>query len=188
MDMNHQFLHRRLMGRIQGRLLAHRSSAESVEADYTFTRDAGRRSLGERFMIERRRAPASGHAHNLMTIATAYPYQTLRYWPASTTEPALDLWNVYVPIDAEQRHNRTFGLMMIRRPGIPGLIHLLWPFIVRFTDGIFAEDRWIVEQEQCAFDRQGRDENQEISPVILALRALLVNSGIETTQNASREA
>ncbi len=178
MDMNHQFLHRRLMGKIRTRLLAQRCSGDCVEADYTFVRAAGRRSLGERFMIERKRTQDCGHSHNRMTIATTYPYQTLRYWPAGSTEPALDLWNVYVPTDAEQRRNRTFGLMMVRRPGFPGLIHLLWPFITRFTDGIFADDRWIVEEEQRAFDRQGRDENQEVSPVILALRALLVKRGV----------
>jgi renierapurpurin 18,18'-hydroxylase len=88
------------------------------------------------------------------------------------------LWNVYVPVDRKQRENHTFGLMMIRRPSIPGLIHLMWPFIVWFTEGIFAEDRWIVEHEQAAFDLQGEDWNQEISPVILALRSLLVRRGV----------
>jgi hypothetical protein len=183
MDMNHQFLHRRLMGKIRTRLLAQRGSADCVEADYTFARAAGRRTLGEGFMIGRSPRSNGGNVHNLMTIATSYPYQTLRYWAAGSVEPALDLWNVYVPIDAEQRHNRTFGLMMIRRPRIPGLIHLLWPFIARFTDGIFAEDRWIVEREQQAFERQGRDENQEISPVILLLRALLVNRGVSLSSS-----
>ena len=36
----------------------------------------------------------------------------------SSSEPALDLWNVYIPLDRQQRSNRTFGLMMIRRPGM----------------------------------------------------------------------
>lgn len=82
-----------------------------------------------------------------MTIRTQYPYQTLRFWTTGSEQPALDLWNVYIPVDREQRVNHTFGLMMIRKPSIPGLIHLLWPFIVWFTEGKFAEDRWIVEQE-----------------------------------------
>ncbi|MDH3597840.1 MAG: hypothetical protein OEM93_23635 [Rhodospirillales bacterium] len=67
---------------------------------------------------------------------------------------------------------------MIEKPPIPGLIHLLWPVIVWFTEGIFKEDRWIVELEQKAFDEQGADWNQEIFPVILDLRELLVRGGV----------
>ena len=57
-----------------------------------------------------------------MTIRTDYPYQTLKFWTAGSAHPALDLWNAYVPIDRDQRVNHTFGLMMIRKPSIPGLI------------------------------------------------------------------
>jgi hypothetical protein len=35
-----------------------------------------------------------------------------------------------------------------------------------------------VEEEQKAFDRQGADWNQEIFPVIQALRRLLVRRGV----------
>jgi hypothetical protein len=69
-------------------------------------------------------------------------------------------------------------MIMIERPPIPGLIHLLWPFIVWFTEGIFREDRAIVELEQKAHDQQGADWNQEIFPVILDLRELLVRGGV----------
>jgi hypothetical protein len=123
-----------------------------------------------------------------MTIATEYPYQTLRFWTAGSTSPALDLWNAYIPIDRAQRVNHTYGLMMIRRPSIPGLIHLLWPFITWFTEGIFAEDRWIVEEEQKAFDRQGADKNQEIFPVVNALRALLLDRGVPIPEDIVRSA
>jgi hypothetical protein len=115
---------------------------------------------------------------DLMTITTDYPYQSLRFWTAGSEHPALDLWNAYVPTDRAQRANHTLGLMMIRKPAIPGLIQLLWPFIIWFTEGIFAEDRRIVEEEQKAFDRQGADWNQEIFPVIQALRALLIERGV----------
>lgn len=179
MDMNHQFLHRRLMGRIKARVLDVRNEAGRVAVDYTFSRTAGRRNIGERFMVGRQRTDGgSGRDHDLMTIATEYPYQVLTYRSAGSDEPALVLWNVYVPVDREQRQNHTFGLMMIRRPPIPGLVHLMWPFIVWFTEGIFAEDRWVVEEEQKAFDRQGADHNREVSPVILALRELLRERGI----------
>ena len=98
----------------------------------------------------------------------------------------MDLWNVYVPVDLEQRVNHTFGLMMIRKPSIPGLIHLFWPLIVWFSEGIFGEDRWIVEQEQKAFDHQGADWNQEISPVVRSLKRLLTERGVPLPQPLAR--
>jgi hypothetical protein len=47
-----------------------------------------------------------------------------------------------------QRTNRTFGMLSIRRPGIPFALDLAWPLLVWFTERIFKEDRWIVEREQ----------------------------------------
>ncbi|MGB0908824.1 MAG: Rieske 2Fe-2S domain-containing protein [Nitrospirales bacterium] len=178
MDMNHQFLHRRLMGGIRTIFLDLRERTHAVEVDYTFSRVKGSQPLGEKLILGSKKQLSDGPKHDLMTICTEYPYQTLKFWTAGSTEPALNLWNVYVPVDREQRMNHTFGLMMIRKPSIPGLIHLLWPFIVWFTDGIFAQDRCIVEEEQKAFDRQGADWNQEVFPVIQSLRSLLCQEGI----------
>ena len=113
-----------------------------------------------------------------MTIRTEYPYQTLKFWTAGSDEPALSLWNAYVPVDREQRVNHTFGLLMIRKPSIPGLIHVIWPAIVWFTERIFREDRRIVEEEQRAFDAQGADWNQEIFPIIQGLRRVLRSQGV----------
>lgn len=177
MDMNHQFLHRKLMGWIKTTMLDVRSGEGFVEVDYTFDRVGGRQSFGERFIIggSGKKQP---EARDLMTIRTEYPYQILRFWPRGKTEPALDLWNVYIPIDREQRVNHTFGLMMIKRPPIPGILEVLWPMIIWFTEGIFREDRWIVELEQKAFDAQGEDWNNEIFPPIRALRRLLVDRGV----------
>jgi hypothetical protein len=89
----------------------------------------------------------------------------------------MDLWIAYVPLDAEQRTNRTFGLLSIRRPKIPGILDAAWPLLVWFTERIFKEDRWVVEREQEAYDRQGTDHNQEIFPVINELRSLLTECG-----------
>ncbi len=178
MDMNHQFLHRSLMGRVRPRLLDIREGDGWVEADYTFTRAAGKQHLGEKFIIGSRPHQPSEESPDLMTIRTGYPYQTLTFRTAGTREPALDLWNVYVPVDREQRINHTFGMLMLKKPGIPGLAQLLWPLFIWFTEGIFGQDRHIVEQEQKAFDAQGEDRNQEIFPVILKLRELLVEHGL----------
>ena len=119
---------------------------------------------------------ASGSARDVMTVRTEYPYQTLKFCTGGSEHPALDLWNVYVPLDQAQRTNHTYGLMMIRRPSIPGLLELLWPFIIWFTNHIFAEDRQICEYEQAAFDQQGEDRNHEIFPVIRGLRKVLLEN------------
>ncbi len=177
MDMNHQFLHRKLMGSIRTIFLGTRQGPNWVEADYTFKRAGGKQPLGEKFMLGKRPEAEVGE-RDLMTIRTEYPYQTLKFWTAGSAHPALDLWNVYVPVDREQRANHTFGLMMIRKPDTPIVLDLFWPFIVWFTNGIFAEDRVICELEQAAFDAQGADRNQEIFPAIRALRSVLVDNGV----------
>jgi phenylpropionate dioxygenase-like ring-hydroxylating dioxygenase large terminal subunit len=143
--------------------------------DYTFSRTKGRQPLGEKLMLGARHETKEG-ARDVMTIRTEYPYQTLRFRAAESEHPALDLWNVYVPLDKAQRSNHTYGLMMIRRPSIPGLLELFWPFIIWFTNHIFAEDRLICEFEQAAFDQQGEDRNHEIFPVIRGLRKVLLEN------------
>ncbi|HEU0196363.1 MAG TPA: aromatic ring-hydroxylating dioxygenase subunit alpha [Nevskiaceae bacterium] len=185
MDMNHQFLHRSLMGGIRTRLLEIREGDDWVEADYTFSRASGKQPIGEWFMINRRKKPdPKREGIDKMTIRTGYPYQTLQFFTAGSREPALDLWNVYMPVDHEQRINQTYGLMMIRKPGIPGLMTLMWPFIIWFTNHIFDQDQDIVEAEQRAHDAQGADWNNEIFPVILKLRALLRRRGVPMERSA----
>jgi hypothetical protein len=181
MDMNHQFLHRSLMGSIRATPLDLREGDDWVEVDYTFARAGGKQPMGEWFMIQRRddgTMPVDGAEKDIMTIRTSYPYQTLKFWTAGSTEPALDLWNIYVPLDREQRTNQTYGLMSVRRPNIPGLMPLMWPIIVWFTNGIFAQDKTIVEAEQRAFEELGGDHNQEIFPIIQSLKALLTRRGV----------
>ncbi len=175
MDMNHQFLHRRQMGQMKPRYLGRRSGPDWLECDYTFARTSGKQPWGEAAILGKRRG-ASNKQHDLMTIRTQYPYQTLRIW-TSGDDPVMDLWIAYVPVDAGQRSNRTFGLLSVRRPKIPGLLEMGWPLLVWFTERIFAEDRAIVEMEQAAHDEQGADWNHEVFPVIRDLRALLAACG-----------
>ena len=184
MDMNHQFLHRKLMGSIRTVFLEKRKGNNWVECDYTFARKSGRQHIGEKLIL--RRIKRISHVNmedkerDLMTITTDYPYQRLTFTPRGATEPALDLWNVYIPVDKAQRVNHTFGLMMFKRPSsLPWLMDLFWPLIIWFTEGIFAEDRWIVELEQAAHDAQGEDWNQEIFPIIQDLRKVLIENGVK---------
>ena len=111
-----------------------------------------------------------------MTVRTAYPYRTLRLW-TSGDQPVLDVWLGYTPVDAEQKSNRTFIVLCVRRPKIPGLLELAWPVQAWFINWVFAEDCEIVEMEQSAYNHQGRDLNQEVFPPISDLRKLLVESG-----------
>ena len=178
MDMHHQFLHRAQMGQIRPRYLGRRVGDDWLEIDYTFARSGGGQSLGERVIFGSTRVGGWANNRDKMTIRTDYPYQRLKIW-ASDDLPVMDLWIAYVPLDAEQRTNRTFGLLSVRRPRIPGLIELAWPFLAFFTERIFAEDRAIVEMEQAAHDRQGADHNQEVFPPILDLRGLLARCGTQ---------
>lgn len=88
-------------------------------------------------------------------------------------------WVMQLP--AHNDHNyrdhddRPFGLLMIRRPKISGLLMLAWPVIRYFTESIFTEDRLAVEDERQTQDAQGGDWNREISPVLLDLRRMLEN-------------
>jgi renierapurpurin 18,18'-hydroxylase len=177
MDMNHQFLHRSLMGRIRAKLLDVREGEDWLEADYSFGRHDGKQSLAERLIMG---SSNTDNYADLMTIRTGYPYQTLRYWTDGQRHepPALDLWNAYVPTDRAQSRNHTYGLIMIQKPPIPGVMHLLWPVITLFTDGIFGQDRAIVEAEQRAYEAQGADLNNEVFPTIQSLKSLLARRGV----------
>jgi phenylpropionate dioxygenase-like ring-hydroxylating dioxygenase large terminal subunit len=177
MDMNHQFLHRRQMGQMRPRLLARSGGDNWVEAKYSFARIGGKQPLGEALIVgDRRGLPADATFRDVMTVRTEYPYQTLRIHTRDAT-PVMDLWIAYVPLDQAQRANRTFGLLSVHRPKIPGLLNALWPLLVMFTERIFREDREIVEMEQTAHDLQGADWNQEVFPVIHDLRAVLTSCG-----------
>ncbi|MDV3240843.1 MAG: aromatic ring-hydroxylating dioxygenase subunit alpha [Methylocaldum sp.] len=176
MDMNHQFLHRRLMGKIRPELLGTARGDGWVEARYHFHHLGGRRHSGSDLL-----SFGGDHAekeYDVMTIRTEYPYQTLTIAGRDSEFPSVGLWCVYVPKDPDQKTNQSFGILMIRKPRIPGLIHVLWPLLRHFAEAVFAEDRMAVEAEQRAYDELGRDRNQEVYPVTLAVRELLISRGI----------
>ena len=163
LDMNHQFLHRGVVGRIQPTLLGYDTSPHSVEARYRFTHAGGKKNRGAGSLAAK---GAGGTASpDVITIRTAFPYQTLQLVPENAELPAFSLWVAYVPEDAEQRTNHVYGLLMIEKPPIPGAMHLAWPLIRRFTERVFAEDRTAVEAEQRAWDEQGEGlEPRGVSP------------------------
>jgi phenylpropionate dioxygenase-like ring-hydroxylating dioxygenase large terminal subunit len=189
MDMNHQFLHRGIMGRIRPTLLAHDSGPDWAEVRYRFQNSRGSRpDRRSRLMLlagrdRRRRRPQGTDAGkpktgDIITIRTQYPFQTLTVRRGDAERPSFHLWAAYVPYDREQRTHVSVGALSIERPGLPGLIHLAWPFIRRFTEAVFSEDRMAVEAEQRAYDSQGADWNQEVNPVIIALRDVLIRNGV----------
>jgi phenylpropionate dioxygenase-like ring-hydroxylating dioxygenase large terminal subunit len=188
MDMNHQFLHRKQMGQIRPRYLGRRLGADWLEVQYTFARTGGKQPLGETAVFGGKRTK-DVNDKDVMTIRTEYPYQTLRILPAGGDAPVMDLWIVYVPLDAPQRTIRTFGLLSIRKPGSAlgraGLA-IGWPFLVMFTERIFKEDRWIVEAEQAAHDAQNGNWNQEVFPVIRELTGLIASCGLPPDEFAQQ--
>jgi phenylpropionate dioxygenase-like ring-hydroxylating dioxygenase large terminal subunit len=176
LDMNHQFLHRGVVGRLQPKLLGSDTGPQSVEARYLFTHAGGKKNRGANLLAADR--IGGSKSPDVITIRTTYPYQTLQLVPEKAELPAFSLWVAYVPEDAEQRTNHVYGLLMIEKPPIPGAIHLAWPLIRRFTERVFAEDRMAVEAEQRAWDEQGEDWNHEVFPLILDVRDVLRRNGV----------
>ena len=183
MDMNHQFMHMKQMGQMKPRFLGQERGPGLVEARYSFARTGGKQPLGEALIFGQKRDNSEKFAfRDVMTIRTVYPYQTLHIQTGDNA-PVMDLWIAYVPQDEAELTNRVFGLLSIKRPGIPGVLDLAWPFLTAFTERIFREDREIVELEQAAWNEQGGDRNQEIFPVICNLRSLLAECGLPADQD-----
>ena len=176
LDMNHQFLHRGVVGRIKPTLLGYDTGPDSVEARYLFTHAGGKKNRGAGLLASK--GVGGSSSPDVITIRTGYPYQTLKLVPQDADLPAFSLWVAYVPEDAEQRTNHVYGLLMIEKPPVPGLIHLAWPLIRRFTERVFAEDRMAVEAEQRAWDEQGEDWNHEVFPLIMDVRHVLRSNGV----------
>jgi len=174
LDMNHQFLHRGVVGRIRPELLGYEAGPRFVEARYLFSHAGGKKSRGAGLLA----AGAGRSSPHVVTIRTGYPYQTLQLAPGRAGPPAFSLWAAYVPEDADQRTTHAYGLLMIAKPPVPGALQLAWPFIRRFTERVFAEDRMAVEAEQRAWNEQGRDPNHEVFPLILDVRDVLRSNGV----------
>ncbi len=183
-DMNHQFMHRKQMGSIRASCLGRRHGDRWAEVEYSFSRSEGKSTVGERVIVDmmRSRGEERQDFRDHMRIRTDYPSQSLKVWVGrniqETQDPVLEVWLCYTPLDAEHRTNRTFGYLSVKKPPIPGLIHVVWPFVVRFTENIFREDQEIVEHEQRAHDAQGTDWNNEVFPPIRDLREVLARCGV----------
>lgn len=183
-DMNHQFMHRKHMGSIRARCIGRQHGDQWAQVEYSFSRTAGTRTVGERVIVDlmRKRVEARESFRDRMRVRTDYPAQSLKVWLGrdvqETQDPVLDVWLCYTPLDAQQRSNRTFGYLSVKKPSVPGLIHLAWPFVVWFTENIFREDKQIVEYEQRAYDAQGADWNNEIFPAVCDLRNVLARCGL----------
>jgi renierapurpurin 18,18'-hydroxylase len=175
MDMNHQFLHRRTTGKVTPRYLGLRTGNDWIELDYSFNRPNQKPPLGEAVIVGSLRGLSIG-SRNLMTVRTEYPHQTLRFW-MSGEEPVLHVWIGHTPVDNLQKLSRTFIVLSVHRPKMPGVLELAWPVLVWFTNLVFEEDCEIVEMEQIAYDSQGGDWNQEVFPAIRELRRLLAVKG-----------
>ena len=182
-DMNHQFMHRKQMGSIRAKCLGRQHGEDWAQVEYSFSRTEGKASLGEQVIVDlvRKRGEAKKDFSDHMRIRTDYPSQSLKVWVGrdiqQTNDPVLDVWLGYTPLDAEQRTNRTYGYLSVKKPPVPGLIHAVWPFVVWFTENIFREDKEIVEFEQQAYDAQGADWNNEVFPALRDLRGVLARCG-----------
>jgi len=185
-DMNHQFMHRKQMGSIRASCIGRDHGEDWAQVEYSFSRTAGKSSVGEKVIVRmarKRNDHSKKDFTDHMRIRTDYPTQSLRVWVGrdiqEIDDPVLDVWLGYTPLDSEQRTNRTFGYLSVKKPPIPGLIHAAWPFVTWFTENIFREDKEIVEYEQRAYDAQGADWNNEVFPALRDLRGVLARCGLE---------
>jgi renierapurpurin 18,18'-hydroxylase len=182
-DMNHQFMHRKYMGTIRASCLGRDHGDNWAQVEYSFSRTAGKSSVGEQVIVDlmRKRSEAKKGFSDHMRIRTDYPTQSLKVWVGRdiqpSQDPVLDVWLGYTPLDAQQRANRTFGYLSVKKPRFPGLIHAAWPFVTWFTENIFREDKQIVEHEQRAYDAQGADWNNELFAPLRDLRMVLARCG-----------
>ena len=182
-DMNHQFMHRKYMGSIRASCLGRDHGDSWAQVEYSFSRTAGKSSLGEQVIVDlmRKRSEAKKGFSDHMRIRTDYPAQSLKVWVGRdiqpTQDPVLDVWLGYTPLDAQQRTNRTYGYLSVKKPRFPGLIHAVWPLVTWFTENIFREDKQIVEHEQRAYDAQGADWNNELFAPLRDLRMVLARCG-----------
>ena len=183
-DMNHQFMHRKNMGSIKAQCLSRDHGDNWAQVEYSFSRTGGKSSMGEKVIVDlvRKRGEAKKDFSDHMRIRTDYPTQSLKVWVGrdikQTDDPVLDVWLGYTPLDAQQRTNRTYGYLSVKKPSFPGIIHVVWPFVTWFTENIFREDKDIVEYEQRAYDAQGTDWNNEVFPPIRDLRGVLARCGV----------
>ncbi|MGO9931039.1 MAG: aromatic ring-hydroxylating dioxygenase subunit alpha, partial [Steroidobacteraceae bacterium] len=179
-----QFMHRKQMGSIMARCLGRDHGDNWAQVEYSFSRTAGKSSVGEQVIVDlmRKRSVAKKDFSDHMRIRTDYPAQSLKVWVGRdiqlTHDPVLDVWLGYTPLDAQQRTNRTFGYLSVKKPRFPGIIHAVWPFVTWFTENIFREDKEIVEYEQRAYDAQGADWNNELFPPLRDLRSVLARCGM----------
>jgi len=182
-DMNHQFMHRKYMGSIRASCLGRDHGDNWAQVEYSFSRTSGKSSVAEQVIVDlmRKRSEAKKGFSDHMRIRTDYPAQSLKVWVGRdiqpTQEPVLDVWLGYTPLDAQQRTNRTYGYLSVKKPRFPGLIHAVWPFVTWFTENIFREDKQIVEHEQRAYDAQGADWNNELFAPLRDLRMVLARCG-----------
>jgi phenylpropionate dioxygenase-like ring-hydroxylating dioxygenase large terminal subunit len=182
-DMNHQFMHRKNMGSIRARCIGQGHGENWAEVEYSFSRVEGRASVGETVIVDlmRKRGEAKKDFSDHMRIRTDYPNQSLKVWVGrdikQTDDPVLDVWLGYTPLDAQQKTNRTYGYLSVKKPSLSGIIHAVWPFVTWFTERIFQEDKEIVEFEQQAYDAQGTDWNNEVFPPLKDLRTVLARCG-----------
>lgn len=118
LDMNHQFLHRSVLGRIQPKLLGYETGPQFVEARYLFVPAGGKKDRGAGLLSAE--GLGGQQTPDEITIRTQYPYQTLQAVPDGAELPSFSLWAAYVPEDAAQRVNHAYGLLMIAKPPVPG--------------------------------------------------------------------
>ena len=176
LDMNHQFLHRGILGKIQPKLLGY-DSGPAVGGGPVPVHPRRREE-------EPRRQPARRRGHRRQQVARRHHHQDRVPVPDPPAGPGERRASGVLPLGGlrargcRAAHQPRVRPAHDREAADPGALHLAWPFIRRFTERVFAEDRMAVEAEQRAWDEQGEDWNREVFPLILDVRDVLRSNGV----------
>ncbi len=190
MDMtHHSSLHSKWMGAFRPAVIGSRSGEDFVEVEYSAQFSGGNllfRSLyGFMFGLKREAVDARDQKQNdIISVGTHYPYQYLIIRRSLDNCFHLKLWLTCVPVDAQQRSCKPIGLLIVRKPRIRLLVHLIKPLYHLYARIIFGEDRMIMEQEQLAYERGGQDHTVERRPYLVELRELLIRKGVRLGDQA----
>ena len=138
-DMNHQFMHRKQMGSIRANCLGRKHGEDWAQVEYSFSRTGGKSSVGEQVIVDlmRKRSEAKKDFSDHMRIRTDYPTQSLKVWVGrdiqDTTDPVLEVWLGYTPLDARAAHQPHLRLSVRqeaeishrdpRRVAVRGVVH-----------------------------------------------------------------
>ena len=116
-----------------------------------------------------------GNSSKTLRTHLTYEYP---YIYQESEDGKIEIFSVFVPVG--QQKTQIYSTFSIQYPwAVPGLVELLKFNLKRGFRQIVAQDIRAVEEEQRAYNRQGRDYSREPNPVVHAARWLMQQQHIK---------